>query len=531
MLSALSIIVLTLILVLTINNLITIGSSLQITADSEQEFYNIRETVKIYGNILKDGTPGSNCLISIEVRNQRGDTFIYRTVPIGNPSETWNVEIKDAYMTNWGGDPTNSAAILTMARLYVTIQNKLLNSINVVVTVTLLDGTSIPIYADYAQVQLSANQTMTSSWSVFIPEWAYSGKAVAYFNVYSDLPKNRGTPYTPERMLELFITRNPELKNPYSILPPTYNTTPGSYEIFFRIPPDRYTLPGTYDVYVTAFFDPLTKGFTTTTFQVEQYACSPQACFTYTPLKILANMTVTLDASSSSAEGYNDTIICYEWTINDPYKPEHIVKQGTFTNPPPPTVKHAFAYSGTYVVELNVTDNEGLWSTTSKPIRIDPEFGPTANFTWAPKTPIINQTVAFDASNSTLGWSAQIAGYSPITSYAWNFSDGTVITITDKMINHQFGQPGNFSVKLTVTDSVGRTNSISQTVQVLNMTAKLYDLNGDKKIDMKDIAIVARAYGSNPSKPNWNPIADINGDGKVDMKDVAPVARHFGEDP
>ena len=55
------------------------------------------------------------------------------------------------------------------------------------------------------------------------------------------------------------------------------------------------------------------------------------------------------------------------------------------------------------------------------------------------------------------------------------------------------------------------------------------DINGDGRVDMKDIALVARAFGSTPTSPNWNPAADINGDGTVNMKDIALVARNFGQ--
>ena len=54
------------------------------------------------------------------------------------------------------------------------------------------------------------------------------------------------------------------------------------------------------------------------------------------------------------------------------------------------------------------------------------------------------------------------------------------------------------------------------------------DLNHDGKIDMKDIAAVAKAFGTHPGDPLWNPAADLNLDGKVDMKDVATVAKAFG---
>jgi len=60
------------------------------------------------------------------------------------------------------------------------------------------------------------------------------------------------------------------------------------------------------------------------------------------------------------------------------------------------------------------------------------------------------------------------------------------------------------------------------------------DVTGDGKVDMKDIYIVAKAFGSYPSHPRWNPNADITGttpnvpDGKVDMRDIFLVARNFG---
>jgi hypothetical protein len=55
------------------------------------------------------------------------------------------------------------------------------------------------------------------------------------------------------------------------------------------------------------------------------------------------------------------------------------------------------------------------------------------------------------------------------------------------------------------------------------------DVNGDHKIDITDIAYVARRYMISQSDPLWNSNADINGDGKIDIKDISAAARHFGE--
>lgn len=55
------------------------------------------------------------------------------------------------------------------------------------------------------------------------------------------------------------------------------------------------------------------------------------------------------------------------------------------------------------------------------------------------------------------------------------------------------------------------------------------DINKDGKVDIRDVAIVAKAFGSYPGFPNWNPVADLNGDGKVDIRDVSIVAKQFGK--
>lgn len=61
------------------------------------------------------------------------------------------------------------------------------------------------------------------------------------------------------------------------------------------------------------------------------------------------------------------------------------------------------------------------------------------------------------------------------------------------------------------------------------------DINGDGKVDMRDIAIAAAAFGTHSGEPRWNPTADITGslylvpDGAVDMRDIALIAKNFGK--
>jgi hypothetical protein len=55
------------------------------------------------------------------------------------------------------------------------------------------------------------------------------------------------------------------------------------------------------------------------------------------------------------------------------------------------------------------------------------------------------------------------------------------------------------------------------------------DVNGDGKVDGKDIALVAAAFGTVPGDLKWNPDADINLDGKIDGRDIIAVARNYGK--
>lgn len=64
------------------------------------------------------------------------------------------------------------------------------------------------------------------------------------------------------------------------------------------------------------------------------------------------------------------------------------------------------------------------------------------------------------------------------------------------------------------------------------------DINGDGKVNLEDLVLLALAYGSHcanyhyqgePASPNWNPNADINGDGIVSLSDLVILALHYGQ--
>ncbi len=56
------------------------------------------------------------------------------------------------------------------------------------------------------------------------------------------------------------------------------------------------------------------------------------------------------------------------------------------------------------------------------------------------------------------------------------------------------------------------------------------DLNGDGKVGLDDLVLLANAYNSKPGDPNWNPLADIAPPyGIIGLTDLVTVAMHYGQ--
>jgi parallel beta-helix repeat protein len=89
---------------------------------------------------------------------------------------------------------------------------------------------------------------------------------------------------------------------------------------------------------------------------------------------------------------------------------------------------------------------------------------------------------------------------------------------------------------LTGSDGIGDTpnpideNNVDHYPLMNSWTPPLPgDIDRDGKVDIKDVAVAAMAFGSYPGDPRWNPMADENEDGQIDVKDIALVAKNFGK--
>jgi PKD repeat protein len=512
----------------SVSSIIDAEDPLFLTIKTNAQNYLLRQKITVEGNITQDGILPTDAAIALQIDNPLNTTIAYKTITIGNPekmwvNQKWPINITSISLSDLNNNPINTAKINTQIRVHVTFYNPQLTQRQLYTTVTVYDANMVPLKATGSLGTLGPQQYTTLTVYVYIPNWACSGKSIIAANAYTQEPRNGGTPLTPEKMKYFCISRIHQGLLQYPELPPPQQqTSPGWFRTDLTLPPDPRA--GQYTIYSTAQTGLTLYTQSKTTFTVQNSeGYPPQASFIYWPAGPYENQTVQFDASSSTPEGYNDIITSYTWNFGDGTPPI------TETDP---YITHKYLNAGTYIITLNVTDNEGLWSTTQKPIKIYPEFGPTVNFTWTPSNPIINENITFDASNSTPGWSKIKGDYSPIIQYIWNFGDGTgTVTTSQPQITHKYTIPANYSVTLTIKDDVGRMSSITKTVQVQNVTLKACDINRNGKIDGMDITLVCYSFGAIPGTPRWNEACDINKNGKIDGTDVTLVCRHFGEDP
>jgi hypothetical protein len=114
-----------------------------------------------------------------------------------------------------------------------------------------------------------------------------------------------------------------------------------------------------------------------------------------------------------------------------------------------------------------------------------------------------------------------------VTGHAELHIDGALTCSIRNQNTTAFGGVDQVRFGLAEIYGCNSTTVYADSCQILG--APSWDLNQDGKVDEADIVIAARAFGSVPGSPNWNPQADIDFDMKVDMEDITMVAVHFGE--
>jgi PKD repeat protein len=194
---------------------------------------------------------------------------------------------------------------------------------------------------------------------------------------------------------------------------------------------------------------------------------APTPCFTW----VRDGRRIDFNASCSTDDLGIST---YTWSFGD---------GGTGTGK---ILSHTYATSGSFLVQLTVTDTGSHSQSTSQ--NVLPDDKPVANFTWS----CTLRTCTFDGRSST--------DNQPIPIYQWTLGDGNVKT--GAVVTHTYAVGGSKTVGLTVTDSVGQQGSVSKNVIVNRPPVA----NPDSAVTDRNVAVDINVL-ANDSDPDGDPIS------------------------
>jgi hypothetical protein len=75
----------------------------------------------------------------------------------------------------------------------------------------------------------------------------------------------------------------------------------------------------------------------------------------------------------------------------------------------------------------------------------------------------------------------------------------------------------------TVTTDEKHMNVYARTQTILG------DVDRDGKVNVADLFKLGKAYGSDPSEPNWDPYCNFNSDNAIDKPDLSDLSKNFGK--
>ncbi len=172
---------------------------------------------------------------------------------------------------------------------------------------------------------------------------------------------------------------------------------------------------------------------------------APSSVFSADVTSGTAPLAVSFDGSASS--DLDGTISGYAWNFGN----------GSFAAGP--TASTTYQLPGVYTARLTVTDNKGATGTSTRLIVVNAPANqvPTAQVAATSPGGDAPRLVSFSSAGS-------VDPDGAITSYAWNFGNGT--TSTQANPTASFTSPGTFAVTLTVTDNSGATAVASTSVTI-----------------------------------------------------------------
>lgn len=226
----------------------------------------------------------------------------------------------------------------------------------------------------------------------------------------------------------------------------------------------------------------------------------PTALFTIANDALDAPVVVAFDGSASmDADG---EIVSYTWAFGDGSEATGI------------KVEHEFTVAGQYDVTLTVVDNDGASTSYSHSLQVMPRENAQPVATIA-----VSQMRGVAPLEAELSAAKSKDEDGTIVSYEWEFHDGS--TAEGEAVTRVYSTPGDYAVRLTVTDDEGANAEETLTLTVLpanatftvsgTITALPYtDVDGDINDPFAQYVDNNGHHAVNAHQPITNPVL-LNG--------------------
>ena len=316
---------------------------LDVNLTIDKPAYSPGETVKISTNVTLDGILQNDTPVAIEVDFPDGNLFLIRTIETGDTSGGyWKVQILDLYTCDAYGNPKTLFSRDSLAGVRLKIKNMDVVKRHVLAALytQCSDNTPLPQGAFYAfEMDVEGGEIVDYIKTLPISSDAPIGEATVFASLFTDRPRNVGTPQCPGKKANFYI------ETTVPLMPPQ----PQYCNLTFALP--QQDLPrGNYKIYGT------TRHNLDTEIKIKPFTVEgPVPIITYYPSNPIACQTITFDGSDSY--DINGTVTDWYWEFGD----------GTAKGP---IVTHVYETAGDYMVGLTVTDNNGGTNSTARLVTV-----------------------------------------------------------------------------------------------------------------------------------------------------------------
>lgn len=181
----------------------------------------------------------------------------------------------------------------------------------------------------------------------------------------------------------------------------------------------------------------------------------PTARISLTPESPAVGLPVTLGSASTDIDA-GDYIANCAWLVSHGEALE--TSYGCWIE------QFAFSDTGTYVLNLTVTDSGGLSSTATRSVEVLANLPPEARYTVTPSSPVALGRAVLDATGSS---DPNAVSGDAIATYRWDVDNDGTFEMSGAVLSTSFPAPGSYPVTLKVSDLNGNETGRTETVDVV----------------------------------------------------------------